>query len=139
MLRNFARARLASERPGAEVEGCDTPNFGALVAEVGDVQVVRRLPHGPLASTVVSGCGGGVGVSAELLHRGEVAYGVKEVPDEGLAEVVGRDLLYLGLPVAPLDRLVDCLVRERGLLLAVGVGVQDPPVLPHGREEGGRG
>src|SRR5215212_8762047 len=139
MLRNFARVRLASERPGAEVEGYDTPNFGALVAEVGDVQVARRLPHRPLAAPVVAGRGRRVGVPRELLDRREVAYGVEEVPDEGLAEVVGRDLLYLGLPVAPLDRLVDGLVRERGLLLAVGVGVQDPPVLPHGQEEGGRG
>lgn len=86
---------MASERPGADVEGCDTPNFGALVAEVGDVQVARRLPHRPLAAPVVAGGRCGVGVAGELLDRGEVAYGVKEVPDEGLAEVVGETSFIL--------------------------------------------
>ena len=57
-------------------------------------------------------------------------------PDEGLPEIVGGYLLYLRLPVAPLDHLVDGLVRERGLLLAVGVRVLHLSVLPYGQEEG---
>jgi hypothetical protein len=74
-------------------------------------------------------------VAGELLDRGEVANGVQEVPDEGLPEIVGRDLLYLRLPVTPLDHLVARLVRERGLLLAVGILMLYLAVLPHGQEE----
>src|SRR5215210_1039703 len=100
------------------------------------MQVARRLPHGPLASPVVAGSRRRVGVASELLHRREVTYGVQQVAHEGLAEVVGGDLLYLRLLVAPLDHLVDGLVRKRGLLLAVGVRVPHLSVLPYGQEEG---
>ena len=69
--------------------------FGSSVAEVGDMQVARRLAHGPLPATVVAGGRRGVRVARELLHRREVAYGVKEVPDERLAEVVGETSFIL--------------------------------------------
>src|SRR5215217_805480 len=36
-----------------------TPNLGALLAEVGDMKVARRLPHRPLAAPVVAGRGRG--------------------------------------------------------------------------------
>jgi hypothetical protein len=60
---------------------------------VGDMQVARSLPHRPLAPTVVAGGRRRVGVPRELLHRGEVAYGVQEVADEGvfsLTSIVAR-------------------------------------------------
>ena len=74
------------------------------------------LPHRPLSSSVVAGRGRRVRMARELLHRGEVAYSVQEVPDEGLAEVVGRDLLDLGLPVASLDQRArsSSIPRRRG-------------------------
>src|SRR5215203_6005984 len=99
------------------------------------MQVAGGLPHRPLAAPVVAGRGGGVAVTSELLHRGEVAYSIQQVAHEGLPEIVGGDLLYLRLPVAPLDHLVDGLVRERCLLLAVGVRVLHQAVLPYGQEE----
>ena len=56
------------------------------------------LPHRPLAAAVVASGRGGIGVAGELPHRREVAYGVEEVPDEGLAEVVGEtSLIFVSL------------------------------------------
>src|SRR5215203_253808 len=63
--------------------------LAALVTEVGDMQVARRLPHRPLSPPVVASSRRRVGVAGELLHRREVAYGVQQVAYEGLAEVVG--------------------------------------------------
>jgi hypothetical protein len=58
---------------------------GRLVAEVvGDVQVVRGLPHRLLSAPVVAGRGGGVRMPRKLLYRREIAYGVQEVADEGV-------------------------------------------------------
>ena len=57
--------------------------------------MARRLPHRPLPATVVAGGGCRVGVARELLDRGEVAYGVQEIPDERLAEVVGETSFIL--------------------------------------------
>src|SRR5918995_1182241 len=110
-MRDYPR-EVGSLAPRRRFIGGCYPDFRRLIAEVGNVQVARRLSHRPLAATVVAGGRSGIGVSRELLDRREVAYGVQEVPDEGLPEIVGGDLLYLGLPVAPLDHLVDRLVRK---------------------------
>jgi hypothetical protein len=63
ILCDIAHARLASEHLGQPSEGCATLLLGALVAEVGDMEVARRLSHRPLAATVVAGRGGGIGVA----------------------------------------------------------------------------
>jgi hypothetical protein len=68
---------------------------GRLVAEVvGDVQVVRGLPHRLLSAPVVAGRGGGVRMPCKkLLYPREIAYGVQEVADEGvflLTSIVAR-------------------------------------------------
>jgi hypothetical protein len=54
-------------------KGAGTLLFGVFVAEaVGDMQVARRLPHRPLAATVVAGRGRRVLVPRELLYGSEV-------------------------------------------------------------------
>jgi hypothetical protein len=50
-------------------KGAATLRFGALVTEVGDMQVAGRLLHRPLAATIVAGRGRRIGVAGELLHR----------------------------------------------------------------------
>jgi hypothetical protein len=65
-------------------KGAATLRFGALVTEVGDMQVAGRLPHRPLAPPVVAGRRRRVGVPRKLLYRREIAYGVQEVADEGV-------------------------------------------------------
>ena len=58
ILYDIIHARLAPERLGHLSEGCATLRFGGSVAEVGDVEVARCLPHRPLASPIVArGCG----------------------------------------------------------------------------------
>jgi hypothetical protein len=97
------------------------------------VQVAGGLPHHPLAATVVAGRGRGALRPRDLLHRRGLADGVEQLADEGFPEIVGRDLLYLRLLVEPLERLVDRLIRERVLLLALGVAVLHLTDLPHGQ------
>jgi hypothetical protein len=67
---------------------------GRLVAEVvGDVQVVRGLPHRLLSAPVVAGRGGGVRMPRKLLYRREIDYGVQEIADNGvfpLTSIVAR-------------------------------------------------
>jgi hypothetical protein len=75
---------LVPERLGGTCEGYGTPFFGALVAEVRDVQVARGLPHRLLSAPIVAGRGGWVRMPRKLLHRREVAYGVQEVAHEGV-------------------------------------------------------
>ena len=61
-----------------------------LVAELGDVQVARSLPHSPFTAPVVASGGGGVRVAGELLHGGEVTHGVQQIAAEGLSKSVGE-------------------------------------------------
>ena len=51
--------------------------------------MARRLPHRLLAPAFVAGRGVGIGVPRELMHRREVAYGVQQVVQERLPEIVG--------------------------------------------------
>src|SRR5215218_9900794 len=119
-------ARLVSERLGGTLERRATHRYRCPSRRSGGRPDGWRPPALPARR---------VGVARELLHRGEVAYGVQQVAHEGLAEVVWGDLPYLRLPVAPLDHLVDGLVRERSLLLAAEIEVLDLSILPDGQEE----
>lgn len=66
--------------------------------------MARRLSLGSLPAPVVAGSRSRVGVTGELLGRGEVTYGIQQVADEGLAEVVGESFLTPAASFSPRRR-----------------------------------
>jgi len=52
------------------------------------VQLADGLLFGTLAAAVVAGSGVGIGVTHELLHRGDVGAGIDQITGKGATEVV---------------------------------------------------
>ena len=61
-----------------------------------DVQQLGRGPLGILGTPIVALCGGDVGVAGELLHGADIRARVEQLPDEGTAQIVGREGGHVG-------------------------------------------
>src|SRR5262245_54817957 len=55
---------------------------------VGHMQQIGGAPFGPLPPAVVASGGGGVGVSRQLLDRGDIRSSIQEIADPGAAQVM---------------------------------------------------